>query len=208
MFKSKYDAYYADGPISDLIGEGEKVLWSDKPKRNAFIINNCIGLLPIALVWLIADGLIITAVLVGTPPPPTIRVFLFGFFFIHLAPVWIWLGRTLSANKRWRNTEYIVTDKRVIIRSGFIGYSYENLFYTDIKSVDLKVGTVDRILKVGDIHINAESGSAVIYDIECPQAVFGLIQKTALDIQADIHYPNVLRPEVNPGYKTSYDPQS
>ena len=207
MFNSKYDAYYTDGPMDNLIAEGEKVLWSDKPKKNAFIINNSMGMLPVALIWLVIDGFFIAAALTAAPQPSALKIFLLVFFAIHLMPVWVWLGKMMSSNKRWKNTEYIVTDRRIIIRGGFIGYKYQNLFYTDIKSVDLNVGIVDRLLKVGDIHIMAEAGSAVIYDVEQPHAVFNLIQKTVLDIQAGIHYPNVLRPEANPGYKTSYDPR-
>lgn len=61
------------------------------------------------------------------------------FFAFHLMPVWIWLGNVLTANKKWKNTKYYVTDKRIIIQTGIIGASYDTIYYKDIKNVSLKV---------------------------------------------------------------------
>ena len=44
-------------------------------------------------------------------------------------PVWIWLSNGLTAKKNWENTEYYVTDKRIIIESGFIGMNYQTIYY-------------------------------------------------------------------------------
>ena len=41
-------------------------------------------------------------------------------------------------------------------------------------------------------------------DITDPYFIYSQLKKIANDIKQDILYPNALRPEENPGYKTSY----
>lgn len=138
--------------------------------------------------------------------------FIIPFFALHLAPVWIWLANTISANKRWKNTEYAVTDKRILLRNGLFGYDFQSITYVEIENVNIRVGLIDRLLKVGDIYIqlsgrgrsNSSQSKAAILDIEQPFNVFKMLQKTVLDIQTDIHYPNDLRPSENNGYQTKY----
>lgn len=35
------------------LAEGEQELWSAKPKKSAFIINNIVRMMPVALIWLL-----------------------------------------------------------------------------------------------------------------------------------------------------------
>ena len=133
------------------------------------------------------------------------------FFAFHLLPVWIWLGNIITASKKWKNTKYYVTDKRIIIQTGIIGASYDTIYYKDIKNVSLKIGVIDKLLKVGDIYIDTgnttftNSGTKKLFmtllDIEKP---YTRLQKIVLDIQSDIEFPNAYRPSENPGYKTKY----
>jgi membrane protein YdbS with pleckstrin-like domain len=194
--------------IDDLLMDGEEVLWRGKPKKNAFILNKALVMFPVALIWLLFDGGFIV-LLISTGEIRSMFWFIIPFFAIHLIPVWMWLANAISAGKRWRNTEYAVTDKRIILRNGLFGYDYQSINYIDIEKVNMHVGFIDRILKVGDIRIilsgksDSNSKSAIL-DIEQPFDVYKRIQKIVLDIQTDIHYPNNLRPSENPGYQTKY----
>lgn len=189
----------------------ESIIWKGKPKKSAFVINSSIKMMPFALLWLAFDSMFIIGLFKGDGLG-AMGVFFTLFFAIHLMPVWIWLSNMLTAGKRWKNTEYAVTDKRILLRNGLIGYQYESIYYTDIANVSLRVGTIDKMLKVGDIciHQNAYSSGnsemASILDVEDVERVFAIVQQTVMDIQTDIHYPNALRPDNNPGYKTQYRP--
>ena len=211
MRSSKYDTYdnpAAENSIKDLLMSGELLIWSGKPKKDAFVLNKCFTMMPFALLWLCFDGFFIYTA-ASTGGIRKMLFFIVPFFAFHLLPVWIWLGNVVSANRRWRSTEYAVTDKRIIIRGGVIGYNFQNIYYTDIDSVDLHVGAIDRMLSVGDIMIRSRGtsvGMQNILDIENPYEIFKRIQKTVLDIQSDIHYPNDLRPGENHGYNTQYRP--
>lgn len=213
--------YYGNTNISynDIEGQlmpDESIIWKGGPKKSAFIINSSITMMPFALLWLAFDSFFILTVS-QSEGFDGMGLFFIGFFAFHLMPVWIWLYNVITAYGRWKNSAYAVTNKRIIIRNGLIGYQYNSIYYTDISNVSLHVGVIDRILGVGDVRIatnhtfgNTKNGNTInttsILDVTDPQHVMSIVQKTVLDIQTDIHYPNALRPDVNPGYHTEYRP--
>lgn len=197
--------------------EGETLIWRTKPKKFAFIVNQILVMMPIALLWLIFDSFFIISFL-STEQTSEMLFFIIPFFIFHLMPVWIWLGQVISANRRWQNTKYYVTDKRIIIQNGFFSENYQTIYYKDIKNVDLRIGLIDQILNVGDIYFDlgqyytTKNGTRSIksgfLDVENPKEIYSKIQKIVMDIQTDIEYPNALRPEENPGYNTKYSQKS
>lgn len=191
--------------IEDVIGSDEQILWRGKPKKRAYLINAFTKMLPIALIWLIFDGGFI-GLMIGTMDeiPAPVKIFMAVFFLFHLAPVWIWLSHVLTANRQHENLEYAFTQKRIIIKSGIIGIDFKNIYYSEIDSVNLRVGLVDRIEKVGDIYIKSIGGANVLYDLENPYSLTEKLQKIVVDIKTDIQFPNNLRPAENDGYSTKY----
>lgn len=214
---SKYDNFnYNEG--NNPILPGEKVIWEGKPKKSAFIINKVIIMAPFAILWLMFDSIFIGA-FIGSgameEAPAGVFLFLIPFFLFHLMPVWIWLANILTANRKWKNTKYYITDKRIIIQNGFIAENYQTIYYKDIKNVRLHIGIIDKMLGVGDVYFDTGytgAGTATrvmgtaFLDIENYQEIYQKAQKVVLDIQTDIEYPNALRPESNPGYNTEYNP--
>lgn len=191
--------------IEEMVGPDEQILWRGKPKKRAYLINAFTKMLPIALIWLIFDGGFI-GLMIGTMDeiPAPVKIFMAVFFLFHLAPVWIWLSHVLTANRQHENLEYAFTQKRIIIKSGIIGIDFKNIYYSEIDSVNLRVGLVDRIEKVGDIYIKSIGGANVLYDLENPYTLTEKLQKIVVDIKTDIQFPNNLRPAENDGYSTKY----
>ncbi len=206
--------YINDNYVPGIAGQlmpDESMIWEGKPKSKAFVINSGMTMMPFALIWLLFDGAFIGFFfgMGGADAMGAFALILIPFFLLHLAPVWIWLYNLLTAKKRWENTEYAVTDKRILLRNGLVGYQYQSIYYTDIRDVTLHVGIIDKMMGVGDITLHSGSdgkSSAQLLDIEQPDRLFSILQKTVLDIQSDIHYPNALRPDNNPGYNTKYTP--
>lgn len=191
-----------------ILAAGEAVLWKGKPKRGAFIASKTLTLLPIAVIWLILDmNFILTAFSGGE-----MMTFLIPFFALHLMPVWIWLGSTLTAGKRWKNTYYYVTNRRIIIQGGFFAVNETSLFYKDLRNTKLRIGLIDKLFHTGSVEFdngmiinnNRQQRVQRLENLEDSQNVYNRIQKVILDIQTDIEYPNALRPEENPGYNTQY----
>lgn len=211
---SKYNKVdYATEKFNPLI-DGEEELWSGKPKKSAFMFNQIMTMAPIAIIWLAFDSTFIGMILsdgdfLGEAGFGMI-IFLIGFFALHLMPVWIWLGNIITANQKWKNTKYYVTDKRIIIQNGFIGESLQTVYYKDIKNVNMHVGIIDKLLGVADINFelggtsNTATTNASFLDIENYMEIYPRLQKIVLDIQTDMEYPNAYRPDENPGYKTKY----
>lgn len=203
----KVDESMKKNSIEDILDSGENVLWREKPNKKDYICSKIFNMLPIALIWLIFDGVMI-GMIFGTGAIDSMKLgmilFLIGFFLLHLTPVWIWLGGIIKGYLEIKNIEYAFTEKRIIVRSGVIGIDFRYIYYTDVQSVNLKVGLLDRIFKVGDVYIKANNESIVLFDIKNPYQITKKLEKITLDIKSDIYYPNALRPDENPGYKTKY----
>ena len=203
-FDNEYKNHSENRPI---LSSGEHILWSGKPKKNAFVAAHSLTLMPIAVIWFCLDFQVIPDIFSASG----IQWFLVGFFALHLAPVWLWLASVITAPKRWRNTNYYVTNRRIIIQGGFLAVNEKSLFFKEIRSVQSKVGLFDKLSGTGSILFNAEMISGnnkatppSFQYLENASAVYQRVQRTVLDMQTDMEYPNALRPEENPGYNTDY----
>ena len=113
----------------------------------------------------------------------------------------------MTASIEHKNIEYVFTNTRIIIKSGVIGIDVKNIYYADINSVNLKVGLIDKLCRVGDVYISGASKAQVLWDIDNPYEITTKLQKIVNDIKTDTYYPNELRPDLNRGYTTKYDPK-
>lgn len=124
----------------------------------------------------------------------------------------------LTAGKRWKNTNYYVTNRRIIIQGGYLAVNETSLFYKDLRNAQVRIGLLDKLFGTGDIVL--DNGVAmydrynrrnhqhmpVMEDLENPHDVYSRIQKIILDMQTDMEFPNAYRPDFNPGYNTEYRP--
>lgn len=201
-------AYTGQNPI---LAAGESILWKGKPKRSTFIATKSLTLMPIAIIWLLLD----LSILIPTLQSGQMMGFIIPFFALHLMPVWIWLGNIFTAGRRWKNTNYYVTNRRIIIQGGFLAVNEKTLYYKDIRNVRVNIGLLDKLLHTGDVVFDngmiftsgkQRTPMPTFEDLEDPYGVYNRIQKIILDIQTDIEYPNAFRPGENPGYHTEYRP--
>lgn len=192
-----------------VLTAGESILWRGKPKRGAFIATKSLSLLPIAVIWLCLD---LKGIKVAFSSG-NMMGFLIPFFALHLMPVWIWLANVITAGRRWKNTNYYVTNRRIILQGGFFAVNETSLYYKDLRNARLRIGLLDKLFHTGDIVFddgitvdNKQNRGHVFEDLEDAEAVYRRVQKVILDIQTDMEYPNAFRPEENPGYQTQYKP--
>lgn len=193
--------------IDELIDKDEQILWRDKPKKSAFIWSKILSMLPFALIWILFDGFFIFMMIKNNIFSQMGTFFLIGiivFFLIHLTPFWIWLTNVITASIQHKNIEYAFTTKRIIVRSG-VFVDIKNIYYMDVQSINVRVGLIDRMLKVGDIHIKTNNENVALLDIKNAYRVLNMLQKTVNDIKTDMHFPNNLRPNTNNGYSTKYE---
>lgn len=203
-FDNEYRNQTVNRPV---LSSGEQILWSGKPQKKAFVVSHSLTMLPIAIIWICFDLTAISSIFSSG----SMQWFLLGFFALHLMPVWIWLGSMLTAPKRWRNTNYYVTNRRIIIQGGFLAVNEKSLFFKDIHSVQCKVGIFDKLFGTGTILFNSEMISnnnkatpPSFQYLQDASRIYARIQRTVLDMQTDMEYPNAYRPDENPGYNTDY----
>lgn len=197
--------------IQDVLFKDENILWEGRPDKIAYVSHIARGQILGALFFLLFDSFFIFMVsrFAGEDAfPKEIIIFLVGFFAFHLFPVWAFIASIIKAFVAHKNISYAITDRRIIARTGVIGLDFENVNYTDITNIDIDVSIIEKIRKVGTIRINTSSDKSVkLISIKDPYQTGKMLNKTYIDINSDIHYPNALRPENNPGYNTKYTGQ-
>ncbi len=207
--------------LEAMIGQNENVLWRGKPQKKCFILESIFNpMLPFALIWAGFDIFAMSGMFSsGAAQSGNVGGFLLVFFAFHLMPVWLYLGGVLLSLRRYRNTEYIITDRGIYISGGTFTYNCQMKPFAELSNVNIHRGIFDQMLGVGDIilsgtnFVNMSNTSAAgsssvrgltICDIEEYQQVFSLVKQLQTDIYSDTMYPNDLRPAENHGYNTQY----
>lgn len=194
--------------LEDQLSVGEQILWRGKKAVAVSVLESIFNpFLIFALIWLLVDlsfiGMAGAFMLMGD----SMGLFILGFLAIHLMPVWIYLGGVITSAIKAKNTEYMITNKGIYVRSGLFNIRVDMKPFTDLSHVSLSQGIFDRMCGTGDVistcgHGHGAGGDIVnIYDYE---KVYALVKKLQEDIYSDTMYPNDLRPEENHGYNTRY----
>ena len=139
------ETFEAMGPMPTM-ASGEHILWRGKPKKSAYIADKALSMLPIAVIWTIFDLNFLR--LSGG------NGFLLMFLAVHMLPVWLWLGSAVTSVLQWRNEDYYLTNKRIIIRRGVFSQQRHSVFLRDVHDLQLHYGLLDRLFGSGDIYIN------------------------------------------------------
>ena len=189
----------------------EEILWIGKPKFIPFIFTGILSglvIIAFAVIWVLTAGNWNTF----SNNNSSSYFWLFG-----LIPLIAGLFNFLKKIFSFSNTAYSYSDKRVMMRSGFIGTDFKIIDYDKISDIEVTVSVVEKIYNVGTIKFfsgrtQTDDGNTIkLYDswiaIENPYEVFKMVKQTSVNIKTDFNYPNALRPDTNPGYITKYDPQ-
>lgn len=193
----------------DILDRNERVIWSDKPHILVHLASG-LPLFIIGILWGLMDIFMIGG-FVGSG-----FGFLNIFMLFHMLPLWVGVGNMIRLIFVYRNTYFGYTDKRVIIKTGFMGVDYKTKEFYNIDNIEVNVGPLENMLGVGTIRIDegyVRSGKHSrrvgnrLYGIQNPYDIFRNLKEIVTDIKTDINYPNDYRPETNKGYNTKYDKQ-
>ena len=164
----------SNSTVESFLVNGEKILWKEKPKRSAYVLGKSIHMMPIALLWGAIDFSILFFTL--SSGGSSMLFFLIPFFALHLAPVWIWLGSIIKALKNQKTIQYIITNRRIIEFRGNPVYIQCSIEFRELDDAQLKIGTIDKMLKVGDIKIIGVNGTVIeMCDIKNPTVLHSKI---------------------------------
>ncbi len=133
--------------LDKFLDSGERVVWSGKPQRTPFVLP-ALGVIPFGFVFL---AFIIfffwSAASAGAPDFflfSTIPFILVGVGIIFVPVVWQLL--------RYRNTEYLITNKRIITQTGAVGLDTSFVEFDKIQEIYVKVGLIDKLSGTGSLY--------------------------------------------------------
>jgi uncharacterized membrane protein YdbT with pleckstrin-like domain len=203
--------------INKVINEDEVVLWEGTPSFWPFILGGSIVVTIFGLFWMLClipfIGVAIYDVFYGSH--------IFGYGIFLLPHFWIGIGMVFGIPLYqllvFKHTYYSITDKRVILQSGWIGRDFKIIDFDQIANAEVKIGVLDKLFggNTGSIYVSTAGSSTnnnngflkpnTIRNVPNPYEVFKALKKISLDVKTDIEYPNKLRPGKNTGYQTKYD---
>lgn len=200
--------------IDKVLDTNEKVFWEGTPKFWPFLLEGIkttiVGLIFMAfliplLVFPIDKGI------------PIWEIFLMPIFWLGIFLIfWVPVNKILA----YKNIYYTITNKRIIIQKGIIGRDFEYIDFDQITSAEVNVGFWDKVVGANSGSILISSAGIIrhttrgpqilmphtLSNVNKPYEVFKFFKKVAHAIKTDIQFPNKYRPNTNPGYKTSFDP--
>ena len=195
--------------LDQILDQGETVLWSGRPHPGPFFASG-IPILIFGLGW----GAFDYFGFIRHMHTSTEMGFMIPFFALHLFPFWLAIGNCIRLPIAYRNTLYVLTNRRVIMQGGFWGVSFKSIDYDQIQESDVSVNLIERPMNLGTIRIfsgRTSAKGANLYDsfvgIDRPYDVYKRLKQVTVDIKTDWNYPNAMRPASNPGYRTQYGPK-
>ena len=194
----------------------ENVLWAGRPAFAPFVASGTPFLI-IGVIWGSIDffGFIRPMLLGKGHATAGLAGFMIPFFMLHLFPFWGSLLNMVRLVLVHKNTAYAITSRRVMFRGGLWGIGYDSIDFDQITDLQVNIGPMERSIGAGTISISTASsgvsnGRSIgknFIGVSEPYEVYKEIKKVSLDVKTDFEYPNKLRPDTNPGYKTAYTGQ-
>ena len=143
--------------LDNHLHSDEKVLWRGKPVKASFILqyhrsrvstvhdSPFSGSTPLLYgISALAFGLFLLAFRPeGWPWFAPIIIIIIGFGLTVGAPLWQFM--------RYRNTEYLITDQRIITQTGAIGLDTRFVDLDKVQEVYVKVGVIDKLFGTGSV---------------------------------------------------------
>ncbi len=134
-----------------ILDKDEQVIKEYRPNKKRSIYLSLLSLLPL---FLVAIAFILIAILAfvnvikitdenGKSEAMFLYIFIVFGGIILLIAIYTYIYYVVSYKKRL----YCLTNKRIIIRNGFIGVDFNALDISAINSVNVKVGLLDKMVK-------------------------------------------------------------
>lgn len=138
-------------------GPSETIVWEGKKDTRVSIFEAIFNpMLPFALIWLIFDLTIILTFLssesnTADESSGMLNSELVVFFALHLMPVWIYIVGIITSGLKSKNTEYLITDRGIYIKTGIFTTTTEMKPFAEISHVGVRQGIFDKIFGTGDV---------------------------------------------------------
>ncbi len=134
--------------IASVLEPEEKIIWQDVINRKVLFFQMASAFLAVILVSTFFF-LQATVKYTSNNQPASSTGFNFGLIILAAGFVLSLLGFFSNYVK-----VYVITNKRLLIRSGLIGTDFNSIYFTEVKTADVNVGLIGKIFSVGTISID------------------------------------------------------
>ncbi len=134
--------------ISDQLSSDEKVLWQGKPVLKPFIFSTNLYPIAVGLFFIIFVFGFFVLPLASSGAPLEFLLFSLPIMLIGIAFAF---GPTLWSLLAYKNTEYLITDRRILIQTGAVGIDLRIIDLEKIQEVNVRIGFIDRLSNTGNI---------------------------------------------------------
>lgn len=154
--------------LSSLLYEDERVIWQGKPNKKGLVLDGVFKMLPIVLVWIVLDVAFLTIMIAEDVfnKNPNLSYIALPFFIIHVSPLWIWISNIMKSSAAYETFEYVLTQKRVLIKTEVYGVDVRTIWLTDVKEFKVVKDAVDKMLNTGDLIIKGEYTDVALLNIK------------------------------------------
>jgi len=166
----------------------EKILWVGRPDSAlAFALSSgCLQAASMGAIILVVCGFS------GSP---------YGVVFglLMFTPILVYTSMA-------ENARYAISDRRVIVNTGFMNRNMSTLDYDQVGAVTVNASAFERMFGVGSVTF-AGGGSGPyrgFVSIKKCDEVASMVKSIAVDVKTDWMYPNAKREKANKGYRTTY----
>ncbi len=142
MFTGKYVP-----PQYEVVRDSnEQFIWVGKSEFIPFILLG-VPMLLLGLAW----GSFDYFVFIRSMAHAGIPSFVLLFFLLHMMPCWVGIGNFIRLFRVYRNTYYAVTNKRIMMRSGFLGIDFKSIDVDRISDLEVNVNPIEYLFNVGTV---------------------------------------------------------
>ena len=169
---------YLPQDLRDMLDRDEKVLWAGKPRKAPLVLKSFISTV-IVLPFIIIPFFIFQITGPALLNPIVIIFFLFWYGIISIfaiMPIYNFL--------MWKNIWYMLTNKRVIVRTGLIGIDYDILELENIQQINVNVGLIDKIYNTGTIVLQSIGVKPItLWAVEEPYKIQKVIRRAVEEVK-------------------------
>lgn len=173
--------------LEEFISPSEVILWTGRPGRLSYVMGGFSGLL-FGLFWGMFDLFFLVAAYLSD----SLSIPVVLFLAIHAIPFYLGVWNFVVRNVEYKEVIYAYTDKRVIIREGFMGIDYRTVDYARMFNARVKVNPIERmkgqgtiILSTGDRVVSSrgtQTRQEEFVGIDEPYQVFRELQMVSSEI--------------------------
>ncbi len=185
--------------VDTMLAEGESVAMRIKPKALPFTLKKSATAIFAGLVLIVIFAVFALSFNNDLSMLMLLNIFenasfggfktLFTIVFLVLPIAFISLRMVLAIMEH-KNTEYVVTNKRVFISSGVLGVDCDHIYFYDIDSVRADVTFFEKIFGVGTVILASDSKGYAFRQISDVYKIANEIQAITRTEKTDALYPN------------------